>query len=131
MVLLLTRELVLKKLATVFPDPAIAQHALTSLDSYGGADGQPAKEAVQLAILKSCDGMLWRLRELVKLAKGDFRDVLYPAQAPERFKDSRENQQTIRSGADIRFPTKKNSPSKAAAMEKRDQAQCVAWLSTD
>src|SRR5258708_28452049 len=114
MVLLLTREFVLKKLAKAFPDPAIAQQALTSLDSYGGSEGQPAKEAVQLAVLKSCDGMLWRLRELVKLAKGDFRDVLYPAQAPEHFKDSRELQQILRSGGDIRFSMKKISPSKKA-----------------
>ena len=79
----ISRQSVLKKLAMVFPDPTIVVQALNSLDTYGNSEFQPAREGVQLAILKLCEGQLWRLRELVREAKGDYRDVLYPAQSPE------------------------------------------------
>jgi hypothetical protein len=54
---------------------------LRSLDRYSIRDGEASAEAVHLAILKLCQGKLWRVRELVQEARRDFRDVLYPAQS--------------------------------------------------
>jgi hypothetical protein len=77
---LASRQLVLKHLKEMFPDPAVAQQVLETLDSYGKGGHEPAAEAVHLAILALSNGNLWRVRELVQVARHDFRDVLYPAQ---------------------------------------------------
>ncbi len=126
---LVSRELVLAKLNGAFPDPDIAAQALAALDRLEG----PVRDGVQLAIIKLSDGELWKLRELVQKARKDFRDVLYPAQAPEEFR-------TLNYRGDPtefwgRRPTKKPSAKKAAAlikkeaaMRKRDQKQWLDWL---
>ena len=79
-----TRELVLRKLAIAFPDPMVASEALVALDRYGVGASQPAVVGVHLAVIKLSEGRLWRLRELVRKAKDDFRDVLYLAQADQK-----------------------------------------------
>ena len=130
---IISRELVLKKLKIAFPDSDISQQALQSLDRYGENPTEIMADLVHLAIIKSCGGQLWRLRELVEQARRDFRDVLYPAQAPEAH---------LKVGlSDPRrfapLPRKKPSASKQIkfeteriAMEKRDHAQWVQWLSS-
>jgi len=80
-----------KKLAAAFPDAAVATLALQALDRYGTRPHEKAADGVHLAIIKLSEGKLWRVRELVKKAKHDFRDVLYVAQAPEAFRLLREN----------------------------------------
>lgn len=125
--ILATRQLVLKKLAIAFPAPAAAEKALQSLDRYGNCSTQPCAELVHLAIIKLSEGSLWRLRELVRTAKHDFRDVLYPAEAPERFRQLHENPPGRWGQLSGR---KEMKPSKRAAMEKRDQAQWIEWLTS-
>jgi hypothetical protein len=122
----LSRELVLKKLASIFPEPAIAKQALRSLDKYGKKEFQIKPDLVHLAILKLSGGELWRLRELVRTAQDDFRDVLYPAQSPEYFQMQRAN--PIRYGG--LKAKKKTSEAKIAAMEKRDHDQWTAWITS-
>src|SRR5687768_202166 len=82
-----SRELVLKKLRHSFPNAADATEALASLDGYPG-DTPKGQARLQLAILKQCDGNLARLRQLVELARTDFRDVLVGAEYPEEFQTS-------------------------------------------
>ena len=77
---LASRRLVLKHPGEMFPDPPTAELALEALDRYGQGEYEPAADAVHLAILALSNGKLWRVRELVQVARHDFRDVLYPAQ---------------------------------------------------
>src|SRR5204863_744749 len=93
---LISRQLVLKKVAIAFPDALEAEQALRSLDRYSRNPSEPLAVAVHLAIIKRSEGKLWRLRELVQAARRDFRDVLYPAQAPERFERVRRFQERVR-----------------------------------
>ena len=127
---LVSRELVLSKLNAVFPDPKTAAEALAALDRFDG----PSPEAVHLAIIKLSNGQLWKLRELVEKARKDFRDVLFPAQAPEQFRSLSSSRNPAWSWGWL--PPKKPSAKKAAAlvkkdaaMQKRDQKQWLDWLS--
>jgi len=73
-------QLLLQRLHEAFPDTEDANAALVVLDRfirYGG-------EELQLAALKASGGQLWKLRELVKVAKKDFRDVFFEARSPEQ-----------------------------------------------
>jgi hypothetical protein len=131
---LVSRQLVLEKLAAVFPDAKDAAQAVAALDRYG-ADGA---EMVHLAIIKLSEGKLWKLRELVQLAREDFRDVLVRAQSPELFRQLA-SEPRVHEGPDWcwgMLPPKRPSPrkaaamaKKAAAMRKRDQKQWLEWLS--
>jgi hypothetical protein len=108
-----TRELVLKKLRHVFPDDLAAAEALSSLDGYPG-DSPKGQARVHLAILMQCGGDVARLRQLVKLAHTDFRDVLVGAEYPEEFQ------------ASFKMP-----PQEMAVIRKRDRAQYESWLLSD
>lgn len=69
---------------TTFPEGDSA-HVLELLDAYGVEPYERERERVQLAILKLSEGSEEKLRELVAVAKRDYRDVLlwaeYPAEA--------------------------------------------------
>ena len=108
-----SRELVRKKLRHVFPDAVAAAEALSALDSYAG-DSPNGQARIHLAILMQCSGDVARLRQLVKLAHTDFRDVLVGAEYPEEFQAS--------------FKT---PPDRMAEIRKRDRAQYEAWLLSD
>jgi hypothetical protein len=123
---LISRQLVLKKLAIAFPDAAVAAEALKALDRYGPLRSEIAVDGVHLAIIKLSEGRLWRLRELVQEARHDFRDVLYPAQAPEVFRLLREKPRGW-----AKIPIKEPlSPGEILAMEERDQKQWIEWLTS-
>ena len=70
-----TRELVLHKVNSTFPehDPA---EILRVLDEYGREPYERERERVHLAVLFASKGDLLTLRQLVDLAKTDYRDVL-------------------------------------------------------
>jgi hypothetical protein len=131
---LVSRQLVLQRLAAAFPNGKEAEQALAALDRYGTDDA----EMVHLAIIKLSEGKLWRLRELVQVAREDFRDVLFPAQSPEVFREFAK-QRPAHEGPSWcwgMLPPKRPSPKKAAAidkkaeaMRKRDQKQWLDWLS--
>jgi hypothetical protein len=121
------RQLVLRKLAIAFPIAAEREQALKSLDRYGTSENEPSKEGVQLAVIKLSEGQLWRLRELVRQARHDFRDVLYVAQAPEKFRHLKENPPPLWGEHPQRKPL---SRQKEDAMAKRDIQQWLKWLST-
>jgi hypothetical protein len=126
---LVTRKLVLAKLNSAFPDPGAAAEALAALDRFEG----PVRDGVQLAIIKLSDGQLWKLRELVQQARKDFRDVLYPAQAPEQFRNlsPRFDPTQFRGRPPGKKPSGKEAAAlakKESAMQKRDQKQWLDWL---
>jgi hypothetical protein len=124
---LISRQLVLKKLAVAFPNPSEAAEAQKSLDRYGQRQIEVAKDLVHLAIIKLSEGKLWRVRELVRLAKKDPRDVLFPSEAPEEFRQLQNNPPPH--WGELRN-YKKYSPTKQAAMEKRDHRQWLDWLAS-
>ena len=125
---LFSRELVLKKLAIAFPDSAEAEQALNALDYYGQGPNEPCVNGVHLAIIKLSEGNLWRLRDLVGKARRDFRDVLYPAQAPETFRHLIGHPPSLWN--ELRPKYKKLTPAKEAARSKREQKQWNDWLTS-
>ena len=76
-----SRQSVLAKVEQVFPeeDPA---NVLAILDAYGTGPYERERERVQLAILKLSGGDVNKLRNLVDLAKKDYRDVITAAEYP-------------------------------------------------
>jgi hypothetical protein len=127
----ISRRLVLKKLAQSFPDPATAAEALECLGTY--RDNEVTMNLVHVAIIKLSEGMLWRLRELVReVRRTDVRNtaILQAAIEPEQHKLYVERHKLVKAGGDTRF-MKKISPKKIAAMKNRDHAQWVAWLSSE
>ena len=142
---LVSRELVLKKVAATFPDQAEAEQALAALDRYKSPGGP---EIVQLAIIKLSEGKLWKVRKFVRVAQQDFRDVLGPAQSPEFDRRMRQFAQTQRHNPCWSWgmlPPKRPSPRKRAAMakqaaaeakkeeamRKREEKQWLEWLFGD
>lgn len=67
-----------------FP-PAKAEKVLAILDQYGSESSHRERNRVQLAILKLSGGDIQKLRDEVKIANSDYRDVLAPAEYPEFF----------------------------------------------
>jgi hypothetical protein len=122
-----SRELVLKKLHECFPDPVVATEAIESLDRYGDREWHIAKDLVHLAILKLSEGALSRLRDYVQVARKDFRDVLFEAQEPERFRRLVKVWPAVMRN----LRSKPLSAAKEAAMRKRDQAQWERWVKSD
>jgi len=71
--------------------------ALELLDTYGLAAHERERERVQLAILKLSEGNEEKLRQLVDVAKRDYRDVLFWAEYPEEAKiDTPEKRRKVR-----------------------------------
>jgi len=126
MSLAITRDLVLKKLRDCFRHPTDAKAALASLEHYGNRKSHVHANLVHLAILKLSDGKLWQLRDYVKIARKDFRDVLVLAETPEEARLTKETYPLLRRG----LPTKRLSRAKEIMMQKRDQAQWKAWLTS-
>jgi len=124
---LISRQIVLQKLAIAFPNPSEAAEAQKSLERYGQRPTEVTRDLVHLAIIKLSEGKLWRVRELVRLAKKDPRDVLFPAEAPEQFRRLRDNPPAF--WGELR-DYKDYSPAKQAAMNKRDHRQSLDWLTS-
>ncbi|MEM1210073.1 MAG: hypothetical protein AAGI54_12480 [Planctomycetota bacterium] len=110
-----TRELVIQKLHQVFPLATQAEKALVVLDTYGDEQWHREKCRVQLAVLMSCNGKLERLRDLIEIAKLDYRDVLVGAEFPEQL--------AIAPGA--------QPETEVEAARQRDRQRYEAWLLSD
>ena len=80
------RENLVLRLQQTFPDPEVAKSALASLDGYKGYGG----DGLKLAAIKASGGQLWKLRELLQVAKKDFRDVYLEANSPDEARRLRE-----------------------------------------
>jgi len=106
-----TRDLVLTKIKHSFPnhDPA---EIVAILDQYGVDAYENERERVQLAVLKLSDGNMDRLKDLMGVAKGDYRDVLAGAEYPEEF----------------RLPFYRSHDKRLQEARRRDREQYIAWL---
>jgi len=79
-----------------FPESAHAR-VLELLDDYGVESYERERERVQLAILKLSEGNEEKLRDLVAVAKRDYRDVLFWAENPEEARlDTPEKRERVR-----------------------------------
>ncbi len=98
------------KVAEVFPGVA-PDDVLKRLDGYDGG----ARDRVQLAILKLCEGSLDRLDKWVATAIQDYRDVLAPAEYPR---------EVARTPAEL----SKMSGEEVQALRDQDRREYLAWL---
>jgi len=80
-----SRDEVVAVVQKTFPGNAHAR-VLELLDSYGAESYERERERVQLAILKLGEGNEDTLREFVRIAKRDYRDVLLWAEYPDEAK---------------------------------------------
>ncbi len=105
-----SRELVLRKIAEVFPGDG-TDDVLKRLDRYDGG----ARDRVQLAILKLSEGSLERLEQWVATAIQDYRDVLALAEYPREF---------ARTPAEL----SQMSGEEVRALQDQDRQEYLAWL---
>ena len=106
-----TRELVTKKAKAVFPKEDVSK-VMSILDQYGVDSYERERERVQIAILKLSEGKMEELRESVKAAKQDYRDVLAYAEFPLEMKSE---------------PGKLDAQ-KAKEIREKDRKQYLDWL---
>ena len=89
-----------------------------ALARYGAEDGEREPERVRLAILKTCEGSIERLLELVRGAKQDYRDTLMAAEYPEEAR-----------AAWARRPNlSEEERRRLAEIRERDRKQYLEWL---
>jgi len=110
----ISRKKILDKITRYWPD-VNPEEVMSVLDEYGKENYERERNRVQLAILKLSAGQRNQLPKLVKMAKGDYRDVLayaeYPAEMRLGFVKMREL-----------------SPEEAQAVRQRDREQYLKWL---
>ncbi len=82
------------------------------LDQYGVEAYEREAVRVRIAMLKLCAGSLDKLRDLVPLAKRDYRDVLAWAEYP----------------AELRLPTWTMDQGQQAQIRSADKLQYREWL---
>ena len=91
-----SRAEVIASVETVFEEGCRVP-VLELLDGYGIEPYERERERVQLAILRLSEGSEEKLRELVAVAKRDYRDVLFWAEYPEEAKlDTPEKRRRVR-----------------------------------
>src|SRR6266403_3202637 len=91
-----SRDEVVAAVQKIFPETSCPR-VLELLDTYGVESYERERERVQLAILKLSEGNEEKLRELVDVAKRDYRDVLFWAEYPEEAKiDTPEKRRQMR-----------------------------------
>lgn len=76
---------VLASVHATFPESSWAG-VLDLLDTYGVEPWERERDRVQIAILQLSEGNEGGLRELLAVAKRDYRDVLFWAEYPEESK---------------------------------------------
>ena len=77
-----TREELLAEVVRVFPDQDPAS-VIAVLDEYGIESYERERERVQRAIVHLSKGDYGRLQHFTRVAKRDYRDVLFWAEYPE------------------------------------------------
>ena len=77
-----TRREVIAAARKAFPSRRVPE-VLGLLDAYGVEAHERERERVQLALIVLSEGNESKLRELIAVAKRDYRDVLFWAEYPE------------------------------------------------
>jgi len=109
-----SRKKVLQKIGQYWP-AVDAEEVMDVLNGYGGQSSGRGRARVQLAILKLSAGRRERLPELVRMAQGDYRDVLAYAEYPEEMRLGFVGMREL-------------SPEEARAVRQRDREQYLEWL---
>lgn len=104
--------LLMKKLASMFPNSAERDRIRDELNKYGQEPHEGAISRVQLAILKVAGLSFEKIREWTGIAKRDFRDVLAAAEYPE----------------ELITPTWKIPQSECRAVREKDAEQYRRWI---
>lgn len=95
--------------------PADLPAVLQTLETYGVESYERERERVQLDILKLSGGDLVKLRELVEVAKRDYRDILAWAEYPQEMRTRPTEMQ-------------ENINGEAHRIREGDRAQYLEWL---
>lgn len=103
-----------RKLADMFPDPALRAQVEKELGRYGTESYERERVRVQVAILKVAGPAIPRIREWTDIAKRDYRDVLAGAEYPNQ----------------LITPTWNLSPAGREAIADKDADQYRRWLET-
>ena len=77
-------SVLVRKLATMFPDPAVRERVEDELQRYGLEEHERETPRVRLAILKVAGTGIEQIREWTDIAKRDYRDVLAAAEYPNQ-----------------------------------------------
>ena len=99
-----------KKIDKLFPERKGEVAAL--LSEYGTEEYEREPERVRLAVLKISNGDLYKLKESIRAAKVDYRDVLAWAEYPE----------------EMRSTAQKPTTKEIERIRRRDRMQYEAWL---
>ncbi|MFZ5569721.1 MAG: hypothetical protein ACOZF0_04925 [Thermodesulfobacteriota bacterium] len=78
------KQILLKKVADLFPDPQQQEQAHAVLSEYGKEASDLEPDRVRLAILKLAGADLECLKETTVSAKRDYRDILAWAEYPNQ-----------------------------------------------
>ncbi len=114
-----TREVVLRKLGTYWPDEV--DELLRQLDAL--RELSPSEEGlarIQLAVIKLSRGNRDELKQNIEAARRDYRDVLAYAEYPKQTKAAHLNH----------FNLTKAEQIESKAIRKSDREQYLAWLNS-
>ncbi|MBI4558408.1 MAG: hypothetical protein HY706_12575 [Candidatus Hydrogenedentes bacterium] len=104
-----------RQLPRIFPDPSMQARVRQELARYGTESYEREVPRVHLCILKLCSGNAGKVRELVEMAKQDYRDVIAWAQYPAQMQSD---------------PSITDPDAKRRILDK-DMQQFVQWLEED
>jgi hypothetical protein len=111
-------ETVRQKAERLWPAPEERAQVVQLLDSYGSETYEREVARVQLAIMKLSQGRLERVREMVAVAKRDYRDVLMWAEYPAEG----------RALWSLRRDLSAEERARLTEIRKQDREQYLAWL---
>ncbi|TGM16528.1 hypothetical protein EHQ82_17020 [Leptospira selangorensis] len=105
------KKLLKVKISELFPDLNNQKKVLIELEKCSLGNSKIEKERVFLSIVKSSNGNIDKIRDLVTVAKKDYRDVLAWAENPNKMSHE--------------FTTNKKINSE---LEKKDKEQFKKWI---
>ena len=106
-------ELLPHILTAMFPNPEERVKAEKQLNDYGKEHWHWVPERIRVAILKLTFDQRGSLDQLVEIACGDYRDILYFAETPLSFED---------------WNLPEENPQKYAELVKADQENYENWI---
>jgi hypothetical protein len=107
-----------RKVERLWPTPEERAQVAQLLDTYGSENYESEVARVQLAIVKLSQGQVGRVRELIAVAKRDYRDVLMWAEYPAEG----------RALWSLRRDLSAEEKARLAEIRKQDREQYLAWL---
>ncbi len=78
------KQVLVRKLNRLFPDPEVCAKVFSILNEYGKKTHEQEPDRVRLAILKISENTVTSIKQNTQLAKQDFRDILAAAEYPKQ-----------------------------------------------